>query len=131
MNEGQVAQGWYQDPYAIHEHRYFSAGLPTKLVRDGLQESYDPPPDGPLPDGELVPAVGSTEEAACDKAQQSALSERMQRRVRLFRPPDQAVKSQRPRPRKPRRTNFWRCPGPGTLRPVDVARELAKFRLWP
>jgi hypothetical protein len=63
MNEGQVAQGWYQDPYAIHEHRYFSAGLPTKLDRDGLQESYDPPPDGPLPDGELVPAVGSTEEA--------------------------------------------------------------------
>jgi hypothetical protein len=26
MNEGQVAQGWYQDPYAIHKHRYFSAG---------------------------------------------------------------------------------------------------------
>ena len=81
MNEGQVAQGWYQDPYAIHKHRYFSAGLPTKLVRDGGHESYDPPPDGPLPDGELIPAVGSTEEVVGAEAEQSALSERMQRAV--------------------------------------------------
>jgi hypothetical protein len=32
-----------------------SAGRPTKLVRDGGTESYDPPPDLPLPDV-LVPA---------------------------------------------------------------------------
>lgn len=32
-----------------------SRGQPTKLVRDGGTESYDPPPDLPLP-GELVPA---------------------------------------------------------------------------
>jgi hypothetical protein len=81
MNEGQVAQGWYEDPYAIHKLRYFSAGLPTKLVRDGDHESYDPPPDGPLPECELVPAVGSTEEAGATEADQSALSERMQRAV--------------------------------------------------
>jgi hypothetical protein len=81
LNAGQVAQGWHQDPYAIHEHRYFSAGRPTKLVRDGGHESYDPPPDGPIPDGELVPAVVSTEEAADADAEQSALSKRMQRAV--------------------------------------------------
>jgi len=81
MNEGQVARGWYQDPYTIHEHRYFSAGLPTKLVRDGGHESYDPPPDGQFPDGELVPAVGNTDEAGGAEAEQSALSERMQRAV--------------------------------------------------
>jgi hypothetical protein len=50
------AQGWYRDPYAIHEDRYFSAGMPTKLVRDRGQESYDPPPDRPLPEIDLIPA---------------------------------------------------------------------------
>jgi hypothetical protein len=81
MTEGQVSQGWYQDPYAIHDDRYFSAGLPTKLVRDGGHEFYDPPPDGPLPDGELVPAARSTEEACGPEAEQPALSDRMQRAV--------------------------------------------------
>jgi hypothetical protein len=47
------AQGWYRDPYKVHEDRYFSGGRPTKLVRDGGAESYDPPPPGP-PEGELV-----------------------------------------------------------------------------
>ena len=32
-----------------------SRGQPTKLVRDGGTESYDPPPDLPIP-GVLVPA---------------------------------------------------------------------------
>jgi hypothetical protein len=41
------AQGWYRDPYGIHEDRYFSQGQPTKLVRDGTTDSYDPPPPGP------------------------------------------------------------------------------------
>jgi hypothetical protein len=49
------AQGWYRDPYLVHEDRYFSAGQPTKLVRDGGKESYDPPPAGP-PKAELVEA---------------------------------------------------------------------------
>jgi hypothetical protein len=30
--------------FAFHERRYFSQGEPTKLVRDGLVEAYDPPP---------------------------------------------------------------------------------------
>jgi hypothetical protein len=49
------AEGWYQDPFGVHEHRWMSRGQPTKLVRDGGTESYDPPPDLPLP-GALVPA---------------------------------------------------------------------------
>jgi hypothetical protein len=47
------AQGWYRDPYGVHEDRYFSDGQPTKLVRDGSAEGYDPPPPGP-PEIELV-----------------------------------------------------------------------------
>jgi hypothetical protein len=47
MEVSVVAQGWYRDPYLVHEDRYFSAGEPTKLVRDGGIEDYDPPPDGP------------------------------------------------------------------------------------
>jgi hypothetical protein len=31
----------------VHEDRYFSVGQPTKLVRDGGIEDYDPPPVGP------------------------------------------------------------------------------------
>ncbi len=34
-------QGWYADPFGLHEFRYFSAGVPTRLVRDGTVESYD------------------------------------------------------------------------------------------
>jgi len=36
-----------------------SQGRPTKLVRDGGTESYDPPPDLPLP-GELGPACDNS-----------------------------------------------------------------------
>ena len=41
--------GWNVDPYGLHEHRYFSGGLPTKLVRDGGRESYEEPPNYPPP----------------------------------------------------------------------------------
>jgi len=40
-------QGWFEDPFRLHEARYFSAGRPTKLVRDGDVESYDEPPSDP------------------------------------------------------------------------------------
>jgi hypothetical protein len=52
------AQGWYRDPYGVHEDRYFSAGQPTKLVRDGRVEAYDPPPSYP-PEEELLEAAPS------------------------------------------------------------------------
>src|SRR5215469_16769816 len=67
------AQGWYRDPYLVHEDRYFSAGQPTKLVRDGGVEDYDLPPAGP-PKAELVearhsePSDGSDLRRADDRA---------------------------------------------------------------
>jgi len=51
--------GWFHDPYHEHEHRYFSGGLPTKLVRDSGLESFDPPPDLPMR-GTPVPATSFT-----------------------------------------------------------------------
>jgi hypothetical protein len=46
------AEGWYRDPFELHADRWFSAGRPTALVRDGGVESHDAPPsanfDGPL-----------------------------------------------------------------------------------
>ncbi|MBO0837239.1 MAG: hypothetical protein J2P28_17265, partial [Actinobacteria bacterium] len=34
-------QGWYEDPSGIHERRFFTAGRPTRLVRDGGREFYE------------------------------------------------------------------------------------------
>jgi hypothetical protein len=69
------AQGWYRDPYGMHEDRYLSAGLPTKLVRDDGQESSDPPPDEPLPDGDMIPARsagrGDSPESDLERADQT------------------------------------------------------------
>ncbi len=45
MDGEKLFWGWHQDPYGIHEERWVSVdGVPTKLVRDGGHESYDPPP---------------------------------------------------------------------------------------
>jgi len=38
-------EGWYSDPFRRHEHRWFSDGTPTALVRDKGATSQDPPPD--------------------------------------------------------------------------------------
>src|ERR1700734_1787291 len=43
MDSGKL-QGGHADPFGLHEGRYFSAGHPTKLVRDGGTECYDEPP---------------------------------------------------------------------------------------
>ena len=40
-------EGWYVDPYGVHEARWISAGTPTALVRDGDVETQDPPPNTP------------------------------------------------------------------------------------
>jgi hypothetical protein len=40
-------EGWYVDPYGVHEARWISAGTPTALVRDGDVELQDPPPTTP------------------------------------------------------------------------------------
>jgi hypothetical protein len=49
------AEGWFVDPFGSHEHRWFSDGSPTRLVRDGGVEGYDRPPARPFP-LPLVPA---------------------------------------------------------------------------
>ena len=49
MSAAAVSVGWFRDPYARHEDRYFSEGRPTQLVRDGGLEAVDPPPDLPFP----------------------------------------------------------------------------------
>jgi hypothetical protein len=48
------AEGWYVDPYGIHEARWMSDGAATALVRDGTVEGNDPPPETPFA-GEPVP----------------------------------------------------------------------------
>lgn len=40
-------EGWYTDPYELHERRWFSDGTPTKLVSDNGVASSDPPPNTP------------------------------------------------------------------------------------
>lgn len=44
-----AAEGWYRDPYGIHQDRWFSAGTPTALVRDQGTEGHDDPPGYPPP----------------------------------------------------------------------------------
>jgi hypothetical protein len=44
-----AAEGWYRDPYGIHQDRWFSAGTPTSLVRDRGMEGHDDPPGYPAP----------------------------------------------------------------------------------
>jgi hypothetical protein len=49
-----LAEGWYLDPFGVHEARWYSDGTPTSLVRDGNTESSDVAPSDATP-GELVP----------------------------------------------------------------------------
>jgi hypothetical protein len=64
VTEGSAAaEGWYRDPYGIHQDRWFSAGTPTSLVRDRGAEGHDdtpgyPPPGPPveIPDADRYPA---------------------------------------------------------------------------
>ena len=43
------AEGWYRDPFKLHDDRWFSDGRPTSLVRDQGIESHDEPPRGEWP----------------------------------------------------------------------------------
>jgi hypothetical protein len=40
------AEGWYRDPYQVHEDRWYSVGEPTSLVRDDGVVDPDAPPPG-------------------------------------------------------------------------------------
>jgi hypothetical protein len=49
--------GWQPDPFGRHELRYFSAGQPTYLVRDGGVESSDPVPSAPIQAPPVTPSA--------------------------------------------------------------------------
>jgi hypothetical protein len=51
----KLPQGWFADPFGVHDARWFSQGTPTALVRDGRTESQDPPAEATWT-GRLVPA---------------------------------------------------------------------------
>ena len=59
-----TAQGWYKDPFSVHDERWFSDGHATSLVRDQGTESNDPPPDTKITEP-LVPST-ETGSANCD-----------------------------------------------------------------
>jgi hypothetical protein len=65
-------EGWYVDPYRLHEARWISAGTPTALVRDGNVEAQDPPPNtpyaGPLEELAETPAKGGDDLLRADEA---------------------------------------------------------------
>ena len=44
----ETLEGWFTDPYELHEARWLSNGKPTKLVRDGHATSYEELPEGPF-----------------------------------------------------------------------------------
>jgi len=72
-----AAEGWYRDPFCIHEDRWMSQGQPTKLVRDGRTESCDPPPDLPLP----AALVRVDDDSGAAAGQESGYSDRRARRA--------------------------------------------------
>jgi hypothetical protein len=51
------AEGWYRDPFEVHENRWFSDGRPTALVRDAGFDSHDAPPSHEW-SGPLAPVTG-------------------------------------------------------------------------
>ena len=49
-------EGWYLDPFGVHEERWISDGQPTSLVRDGGAETHHSPPPLPMPEPLVRPA---------------------------------------------------------------------------
>lgn len=67
-------EGWYVDPYRLHEARWFSDGTPTALVRDKGTTSQDPAPSAPyLAEPEAIPeSVSSADDVrSADGSDQS------------------------------------------------------------
>lgn len=65
MTSAGTSEGWYKDPYCIHQARWFSEGTPTSLVRDGSVESRDEPPDRPF-QGQLERPTGTPTRGAAE-----------------------------------------------------------------
>ena len=80
----QPREGWFTDPFCRHEARWFSAGTPTRLVKDGHTESQDDPPDEPFSrEPELIAPAGGTDSTkrADDAEREDFDTERAQRRA--------------------------------------------------
>jgi len=54
-HDDDLILGWCTDPFGVHEQRWISTGVPTALVRDGSDESKDPPPSDREPMRPFVP----------------------------------------------------------------------------
>jgi len=68
-----ITEGWCTDPFELHEARWISAGTPTKLVRDGAIESYEPVPTSlataaPIPLHALAGAANGADLLRSDRA---------------------------------------------------------------
>jgi hypothetical protein len=76
-------EGWFTDPFERHEARWFSAGTPTSLVRDGHIEGHDDPPDeSPCGVAErIAPPGGPDSMRRADDAERDFDPERAQRRA--------------------------------------------------
>jgi hypothetical protein len=56
------AEGWYRDPYGLHDDRWFSDGRPTNLVRDqGIESHHEPPPGEARLPLEAVAEIGESD----------------------------------------------------------------------
>ena len=84
------------------EHRWFSTGQPTKLVRDGGVENYDAPPAG-LPKVELVEArhAESGDGGDLRRADDRSAGAVYDPRARLWGPVDILAMTSRPLPAAP------------------------------
>jgi hypothetical protein len=77
-------EGWFTDPFERHEARWFSAGTPTSLVRDGGTEGHDDPPDEPASGvAERIAPPGDSDSLrrADDAEREDFDAERAQRRA--------------------------------------------------
>ena len=74
-------EGWYRDPFKIHEARWFSDGTPTSLVRDaGVESRHEPPSTTYAGELELVPdSLANTADVPIhpEDADQDATGERI------------------------------------------------------
>ncbi len=76
MSANSRYEGWYTDPYAMHDARWMSQGSPTRLVRDGTVESYDDPPSEPYVRApEPIEYPGSSDPADLRRADEAEAGE--------------------------------------------------------
>ena len=86
------AEGWYEDPWKIHERRWFSDGKATDLVGDGGRDGKDDPPgtswDGPLVEWPTIDRGDAGDLRRADEAEETpAAQDPLDREWEMPRPP--------------------------------------------